>query len=313
MNATTAPALFAGDESHTALQPAPGRLWPCSVGQKRFWLLNQLYPGSPSLHVAVRWGLDGEVATAHLEQAFRLLLMRHEVLRASFVEHGGELLQSIQQQASFRIPEVDLSGLPRAEAEAEGERMAELEARASFDLLAAPPFIRATRLRFGENDSVLLVTAHHIVMDGWSLGILAQELGIICAALQAGRPPALPELPLGFCEYCDAEAPAMAGGGLEQDERFWRGALEGLPHFELPTDRLRPPVKKVNGRIVSTQLDQALTDSLAQLARTQGCTLFMAASAVLLTLLHRYTGETDICIGTQIPARDQVELESMVG
>ena len=311
MNATIAPAARSGDEPRAAARPTSGQPRPCCAGQKRFWLLNQLYPGSPSLHVAVRWGLEGEVATAHLEQAFRLLLMRHEVLRASFVEAGGELLQSIRPQVSFRIPEIDLSGLPPAEAEAEGRRIAELEARASFDLLAAPPFIRATRLRLGESRSILLVTAHHIVMDGWSLGILARELGVICAALQAGRPPALPELPLGFCAHCEAEAADTAD--LAAEERFWQRALQGLHHFELPTDRLRPPVKKSNGRIASLRLDAALGVKLGELARAEGCTLFMAASAVLLTLLHRYTGETDICIGTQVPGRDAVELEALVG
>ena len=290
-------------------QPIPPRT--CSDCQKRFWLINQLYPGTPSLHVAARWSLHGAVKTAHLEQAFRLVLSRHEVLRSRFVDTGSELVQIAEPQVPFHIPEIDLSRMPPEEAHAEAGRIAQVEAHTSFDL-SSPPFVRATRVVLGVQTSILLVTAHHIVMDGWSLGVLARELGELCAALESAKPARLPPLSLSYADYCERQAlQGLDGFGIE--EKFWTAKLQGMGHFELPVDHPRPPVRNANGRILSLTLARPLTLALGELARSEGCTLFIAASAVLLTLLHRYTGETDIGIGTQTPGRDDEELEALIG
>jgi amino acid adenylation domain-containing protein len=301
---------------HVLCEPAAEaarRRFPCSAGQRRFWVLNQLDPGNPSLHVAVRWRLEGRLATSEIERAFQLIIERHEVLRTCFVEEDGEPLQLVEPHVAFRVPEVDLSSLPQAEATAEVERISRLEARTSFDLQSTPPLMRVVRLRLREDSSILLVTLHHIVSDGWSIGVLAHEMGRICAALQAGDRPVLPELPVSYGEFSAWQAEWLRSESFEDDAEFWRRDLQGLGQFELLPDHPRPPQQTSNGAILSLLLDRPLSDGLAQLARSQGCTLFMAALASLLTVLHRYSGETDIGIGTQIASRDELELEHLVG
>ncbi len=286
---------------------------PCSLEQRRFWVLNQLHPGNPALHVAARWRLEGAVATAELEHAFREIIARHQILRSSFSESDGEPFQTIEPQVSFRIPEIDLSGLSAGEAEAEALRIAELEARSSFDLRSAPPFIRVTRLMLDEGASTLLVTAHHIVCDATSLGLIATEMCEIVSARQAGRAPDLPRLPVSYGEFSTGQAEFLGGESLSVDTAFWKKTLTGLRHFEMPTDRPRPPVQTPNGRIVSIPLDRTVSAELTRLGRRHGCTLFVTTLTALLTLLHRYTGETDIGVGTQASIRDEAELESLIG
>ncbi|HUS23504.1 MAG TPA: AMP-binding protein, partial [Candidatus Binatia bacterium] len=272
---------------------------------------NQLQPGNPALHVAVRWRLEGELPTAHLEKAFELIAQRHEILRSAFAEVDGEPMQTALPSISIHIPEIDLPGLAPAEAELEAQRIAELEARTSFDLRSTPPFLRVTRLLHRAGVSTLLVTAHHIVCDGWSLGLLAEEVGEICNALADGRAPVLPELPWSYGEYAQRQADEPPT--LEAESAFWRTKLDGVRHFELPADRPRPPVFTPNSDIESRLLPRDLTQRLDQLGRRHGATLFMTLQAALLALLHRYTGETDIAIGTQIAVRDEVELEPLIG
>ncbi len=286
--------------------------YPCSLAQMRFWVLDQLDPGNPSLNVAVRWRLEGMVTTAELEAAWGTILDRHQVLRSRFVRIDGEPLQVVGALVSLRIREVDLTDLSAAAAEEMAERLAVTEAGTPFNLALAP-LIRLTRILLAQNVSVLLVTAHHIVCDGWSIGILAHEMGEICAARQAGRIPALPVLALQYGEYALWQRDWLATVPLVAETSFWTRTLAGMRPFELLTDHPRKPVQSWNADIASILLDRELSDRLAQLARSRGCTLFMAAFSALLVLLHRYSGETDIALGTQIAGREEIELEDLVG
>ena len=167
--------------------PEPTGLWlPCSPAQQRFWFLEQLDPGNPALNVAVRWRVEGVVSLPDLERAWRIIIARHQTLRTWFDGSSDEPVQCIEPMVEFWIPVVDLTGLSEEAATAEAERIARLEARASFNLTAAP-LIRVTYLQLRPSISILLVTAHHLVCDGWSIGCLAQEMGEICAAQHDGR------------------------------------------------------------------------------------------------------------------------------
>ncbi|MDB5361077.1 MAG: thioester reductase [Rhodospirillales bacterium] len=294
------------------LVAAAERQYPCTLAQERFWILDRLLPGNPALNIAVRWRLVGRISTSELEQAFRLILSRHESLRTAFVERDGGLVQIIKPSVGFRLPAVDLTGLSEDAAEAEMERLTKLEACGSFDL-AQPPMLRATQLRVRHDQSVLLVTVHHVVADGWSIGVLAREMGEICAALQAGRLPTLPPLSLSYGDFARQQRNDLSNADFETDELFWRQSLGGMKHFELQTDFPRPLEQTANGSIVSILLPRTITDAFARLARRNGCTLFMAALANLYTLLHRYSDETDIAIGTQTAGRDEVDVENLVG
>ena len=286
--------------------------FPCSPAQRRFWVLDRIDPGSPALNIAVRWRLEGRVSNADLNKAFATIIARHQPLRTFIAEEDGEPVQLVEPFLSFHIPDIDLNGLTEEDAFAEAERIAQLEARAAFDL-SVPPLIRVTHLRVRENVSIVLMTAHHMVCDGWSVGLLAREMGTICAALGAGRKPELPELPISYVEYSAWQAQRLSDESQRRDEEFWKHSLHELRHFELHPDHARPPVQTSNGNIVSLLLNREVTEGLQELSRRCGCTLFMTTLAALFTLLHRYSGESDIAIGSQVAGRDEVELEAAVG
>lgn len=285
---------------------------PCSQAQRRFWVLDRLDPGDPALNVAVRWRLEGSVSVATVERAFRLIIARHEVLRSYFEQVAGEPVQLVAPRVSFSIPFIDLSASPATEALTEAERIARVEARASFEL-TTPPLIRVTLLQVTRDLAYLLVTAHHTVCDGWSVGILAREFGEICAAAHAGRIPALPDLPVSYSEFAEWQGLHLAGGAWQHEVDYWVESLRGASYFEIATDHSRPATPTNASEIVSVLLDRALTKDLDRLAHDHQCTLFMAVLAALFTVLHRYSGETDIAIGTQVAGRDEVELEQLVG
>ncbi|MEA2754487.1 MAG: hypothetical protein QOJ54_776, partial [Aliidongia sp.] len=272
----------------------------------------RLLPGNPALNIAVRWRLVGQLSTGELEQAFRLILSRQESLRTAFVEQNGDLVQIVKPLVPFQMRVIDLRGRSAEVAEAEMERLTKLEALASFDL-TEPPLLRVTQLRVRDDQSVLLLTMHHCIADGWTVGILAREMGEICAALQNGRLPTLPPLSVNYGDVALRQRDRLAHSDFRADEAFWRQALHGLKHFELQPDFPRPIEQTSNGAIVSILLPKPMTDEFALLARRNGCTLFMAALATLYTLLYRYSGETDIALGTQTAGRDEVDVESLAG
>jgi amino acid adenylation domain-containing protein len=286
--------------------------FPSSPGQRRLWLLHQLNPNNSSLNLTVRWRLEGGVSNAELEKAIRLVMARHQVLRTFFVEAGGEVTQIVEPHVSFHVPIIDLTGLPEAEALIEVERTARWEACTPFEL-SAPPLMRVTHVRLSKGVSILLVTLHHIVSDAWSIGILAREMDEICAAPHAGRPPALPDLPVSYGDFSAWHAEQLAKPIQQTDAEFWKRNLQGLKYFEIRADRTRPAMLTANGSTLSVPLDRELTDELASLGQRNGATLHMTVLAALLTLLHRYTGETDISIGGQFAGREEVDLENLIG
>ena len=286
--------------------------YPASLAQQRFWVLDKLDPRNPALNVAVRWRIEGDLSADIIEKAFGRIVERHETLRTWFTEIDGEPFQVVQPEVMLRVPSIDLTVRPEAEAFAECDHIARVEATKPFDLSIAP-LIRVTHVRVRSDVAVVLVTAHHVVCDGWSIGLLAREMVILSEALQASRRPNLPDLPITYGDYAAWQRELVASDGLAPEIAYWTRALDGLEFFELPTDFSRSSVQGSSGAIQSQLLDRNLTDRLATIARSNGCTLFMLAYAALVTLLHRYTGATDIAVGTQVVGRDQVETESLVG
>lgn len=264
-------------------------------------------PGNPALTLAARWRLEGRVSTLQLQQALARLVARHAALRTSFAENDGEPVQRIETAAFCRLRDIDLSAEPASRAQPEVERIARLESRAPFDL-SAPPLMRATHLRLRDDVSVLLVTAHRLVCDAASIDILARELGALCAALHADRACDLPEAPRTRAGDAARRDP---GRQLPRDEAYWSRALRLTRNFELPPDRVRPPALTFDGDRVSLRLERDVGDALQDLSRRAGCGLFTTALAALFTLLHRYTGETDIVVGSPVAGRDEADLETV--
>jgi len=286
--------------------------FPCSPGQRRFWLLHQLNPGDRSLNISARWRLEGTVSSTELEKAFRVIMVRHQVLRTFFAAVGDEVIQIVEPHVSFHISIVDLTGLPEPEALIEVERIARLDASTPFDL-SLPPLTRVTHLRLCSNVSILLVTLHHIVGDAGSMALLAREMSEICAASHVGRPPVLPNLPISYGYFSACQAEQLTTPVQQATADFWEQTLRGFKYFEIQADRTRPPMLTMNGSIVTVPLDGELTNELAELGRRNGTTLHTVVLAALITLLHHYSEETDISIGSQFVGRDEVEIDNLVG
>ena len=188
LNETDVAANAEESDVSTAVETQRAVQYPASLAQQRFWVLDKLEPRNPALNVAVRWRIEGDLPAELIEKAFAQIVERHETLRTSFIEIDGEPFQVVQPDVSLRVPSIDLTARPEAEAFAECDRIARIEATTPFNLAVAP-LIRVTHVRVRPDVAIVLVTTHHTVCDGWSIGLLAREMGVICAALQAGRQP----------------------------------------------------------------------------------------------------------------------------
>jgi non-ribosomal peptide synthetase component F/thioesterase domain-containing protein/acyl carrier protein len=286
--------------------------FPCSVAQERFWLLDRLEPGNSSYNVAVRWRLEGRVHTNLLERAWLAIIERHEILRTVFREVDGVPVQRVMFHAEFRLQEIDLSTLPREQARAEADRIGVMEARAPFDL-ASGPILRVTLLRLAPSVAIILVTTHQIVSDGWSIGVMAREMGVIYDALRRERPLTLDPLTIQYADYSLWQLEWLRVRGTDAETEYWTRQLAGVKPFKVIPDRPRPAVPTTGGAIVSRVLPRELTNKAQALSAERGATLFAAALAALCATLARFTGEDEIVIGTQVSDRDQVELEPMIG
>lgn len=301
-------------ELTVAAEAAPSEYsdFPCSVAQERFWLLDRLEPGNPAYNVAVRWRLEGAVSTQLLEQAWAEIIARHEILRTRFLEVDGRPVQRVAAHASLKISEIELDALTSEARAVEGDRIGLIEARAPFDL-STGPLIRVVLLRHSPELTIILVTTHQIVSDGWSIGVMAREMGTIYRALRARRTPELPRLPIQYGDYALWQLEWLRQRGTEAENAYWSRQLQGVKPFEVVPDRLRPAVPTTSGTIASLVLPRELTDRMHALSTARGVTLFATAVSALCAMLARYTGRSEIVIGTQVSERDQVELEPMIG
>ena len=287
---------------------------PMSFAQQRLWFLDQFQPGSPFYNIPSAIRLTGRLNAEALGRALNEIVARHEALRTTFRAVRGEPMQIIAPRLTLDAPLVDLQPLPQAEREAEALRLAQAEARQPFDL-SRGPLLRARLIRLGEADHLALITMHHIISDGWSMGVFVRELGILYDAFNRGEAASpLPDLPIQYADYAEWQREWLQGEVLERHFAYWQERLgDAPPVLELPTDRPRPPVQTANGASLDTKLPRALADRLNELSRREGATLFMTLLAAFKVLLYRYTGLADICVGTPIANRTRAELEGLIG
>jgi amino acid adenylation domain-containing protein len=292
--------------------PRDGPL-PLSFTQERLWVVDQLEPGSAAYNlpglVRLRGTLDAEALRWSLGEVVR----RHEALRTTFRAEGGVPVQVIHPPAPFALPETDLRALDGAAREAEVGRRVREDAAAPFDLEAGPLF-RAALLRVADDDAVLLFTLHHIVSDGWSMGVLVREVAALYGARVSGEDAGLPELPLQYADYAAWQRAWLQGDALEARLAYWRERLAGAPPvLELPTDHPRPAVQGRRGLRASMQLPRELADALESLSREEGATLFMTLLAAFKVLLGRLAGHEDVVVGTPVANRTRTEAEGLIG
>ncbi|AUX29427.1 MULTISPECIES: non-ribosomal peptide synthase/polyketide synthase [Sorangium] len=286
---------------------------PLSFAQQRLWFLEQMQPDSALYNIPFAVRLEGPLDVAALERSFFEIVRRHEALRTTFPSRRGQPRQVIAGEPSFSLPICDLAALPVPEQEAEVRRRAEEDADRPFSL-AEGPLLRAALLRLSERAHVLLVSLHHIVSDGWSMGVLVRELCSLYEAFSAGQPAALPELPLQVADHALWQRQWLSGDVLEAQLAYWKRQLGGAPPLlALPTDRPRPPLKSYRGAARPVALRPELCAALRALGRRHNVTLFMTLLAALKVLLSRYAGQEDIVVGTPIAGRNQVEIEGLIG
>jgi non-ribosomal peptide synthetase component F len=286
--------------------------FPASLSQTRFWELDQLRPGNPAYNVAVRFRLEGKLDVPRLEQAFTEIVRRHEVLRATFQVADGQLAQFIAPSVNIKVPVADLRELADAAREAEIERLSIEEAQRSFDTSVGPLF-RASLIQLADAQHILLVTVHHLVSDGWSIGLITNDVGAIYEALSEGREALLPELPIQYTDFAVWQKEWLQDSSLNQQLSYWMRQLQQLTQLNIPTDRVRPANQTFNGAIVSTVLPRDLTDAVQHYSTRSGGTFFVTVLSGFKLLLHLYSKQTDISIGTQVAGRNRVELENLIG
>jgi amino acid adenylation domain-containing protein len=304
--------------------PRPDGTVPLSFAQARLWVLDRMEPGSAAYNMPHPLRIRGPLDTGALARALGVLRDRHETLRTTFAEREGGPVQVIGDRGqgtgdrgngagSFELPVVDLSDLSDGEREGEVRRRVDADANTGFDLVAGP-LVRASLLRLSADEHVLLLCMHHIVSDGWSMGVFAGELGEAYAALKDGREPHLPPLPLQYADFAVWQRERLRGEELERLAAFWRGALEDAPAaLELPADHPRPAAPSHRGRTLKTRIAPDLAARLRELARAEGATLFNVLTAAARAVLARHAAQDDVVLGTPVANRQRSELEGLVG
>ncbi len=289
---------------------------PLSLSQQGLWVLSQLMPGSSIYHTPTAARLAGALDVTALKQALNFIVARHQTLRTTFSLVGGDPRQVIAAALRLEIPLVDLSKLPPVEREAEADRRLKQEACRPFDL-SRGPLIRAILVRLDAREHILLVTMHHIVTDGWSVGVFHQELTALYEAFSNGNPSPLPELPIQYTDYAEWQRQSSAGAAYESQLSYWKQQFKTLPPvLELPTDHPRPNAqayREFRGAHHEIHLSKQLTSDLKQFCQKENVTLFMTLLTAYQLLLYRYTGEEDIVVGTPIAGRSRPETEGLIG
>jgi len=285
---------------------------PLSFAQRRLWFLDQLVPGNAFYNVHGALRLQWPLSVAVLERSLSEIVRRHEVLRTTFVLVDGQPMQRVAARLLIEVPVVDLRSLGASEREAEVLRLATVEAQRPFDLERGP-LLRTRLLRVGEHEHVFLLTLHHIVTDGWSIAILFRELEAIYAAYAVGRESPLAELPIQYADYALWQRGWLQGEVLEAQLKYWREQLAQVSVLQLPTDRPRPARPSFRGAYQALELTGPLVARLRVLGQEEGATLFMTLLAVFKVLLHRYSGQDDVVVGTPIAGRNRTEVEGLIG
>ncbi|MBP7568878.1 MAG: amino acid adenylation domain-containing protein [Acidobacteria bacterium] len=284
---------------------------PLSFAQMRLLFLDQLLPGQSAYNLSIAVRLRGALDLDALREAVAALAARHPSLRVTIVQQDGVPRQVVSASAA-ELQVVELSGLPAAGRETAATAEASAEASRPFDLAAGPLF-RAVLYRLTQDDHVLLLAAHHIVADGWSVGIMMHELAVLYGACRHRRPAPLPALTAQYTDYADWQRRCFDSGAFAPALAYWRRQLSGVRALDLPLDRPRGTARTFGGGRLSVRVPVAVTHALKELSKAEGATLYMTLAAALAVLLSRYAGQDDVAIGTPNAGRAATEVQGVVG
>jgi hypothetical protein len=287
--------------------------FPASFAQQRLWFLDQLEPGTAAYNLARVFRIEGPLHLSGLSRAFETVILRHASLRTVFESVDGEPRQVVLPVANVQIAGLDVSDLRADQREPEALQIASDEGKKPFHL-SEGPLIRAVLIRTGEETHVLVLVMHHIITDGWSISILFRELTHCYAELSNNRIPNLPRLSIQYADYADWQRQNMSGDFLADEVRHWRKKLEGAQTLlDLPTDYPRPSTHTWRGAIEDITFQRSTLAKMKSIGQTESSTLFMVSLAAFQALLWRYTWQESILVGTPVAARNDVEIENMVG
>ncbi|HEX6039266.1 condensation domain-containing protein, partial [Longimicrobium sp.] len=298
-------------ESLMRKEPAGSRVAPLSFSQQRLWFLEALEELGGTYHIPLRLALTGPLDVPALRRALDRIVERHEVLRTTFGQADGKPVQRVSAPGGFPLAQHDVRDTPDPRAALDA--LVRDEAAARFDL-AAGPLVRGTLVRVADDEHALLITLHHIVSDGWSMGVLGRELGALYEAFGTGAADPLPALPTQYADFAAWQRRRVSGELLERQAAFWEQALAGAPELlELPADHPRPARQDFAGASVPVALDAELSAALRALSRRSGTTLFMTLLAGWAIVLARLSGQDDVVVGTPMAGRDRREVEGLIG
>ena len=285
-----------------------------SFAQQRLWLIDQMLEERSVYNLSAALRIREPIRLDALEYALCRIIERHDSLRTTFTESGGAICQLVRSSYSWKLLEEDWSGIAEEEERwLQAVKLADEEARAPFDLEAGPLY-RFRLLRLGTGDSLLLITLHHIVSDGWSTGIIIRELSHLYASFVAGRAAELPELSVQYADFAHYQRDLLEGGHLAAQLEYWEKKLGGeLPVLQLAGQFHRPKRSGDGGRTVEFTIRAEESEAIGQLSQTEGVTSFMTLLAAYCVWLYRYSNQTDLLVGTPVAGRDSEELEGIVG
>ncbi len=295
---------------------------PLSFAQARLWFLDQLEKGNPAYNISFALRLQGAIDVTLLEQSLNEMVRRHEILRTTFSMVDGQPVQVITSSLRLSLPVEDYQSLPEVERESEVRRLMTQEARQPLDLTQAP-LLRAKLLRLTQQEQIFILTLHHIIADEWSVEVFVREMAVLYKAFLAGNTSALAELPIQYKDFTYWQRQWLQGDIGSTQLSYWKQQLEGVPAIlPLPTNHPRPAIQTYRGARQSLELPQTVADAIAKrcceaqiaaLSCQEGVTLFMVLLAAFQTLLYRYTGQEDVCVGSPIANRNRDELKGLIG
>ncbi|MGA2602460.1 MAG: condensation domain-containing protein, partial [Bryobacteraceae bacterium] len=285
---------------------------PLSFAQQRLWFLDRVNPGGVAYNLPFALRLKGTLNINAVQMSLDEIVRRHEALRTCFPARQGIAIQKITPPYRVSLPLTDLSSLEEKARECEAASQMRREAEGSFDL-AQGPLIRASLIRLSDDQHDLLITMHHIAADGWSIGVLVREFMSCYAAYSTGGQPELAELPVQYADFAVWQRELLQGELLESQLSYWKEQLRDIPALGLVGDYGRTRGQNNRAGTVAFTLDSALCEGLKRLARREGTTLFMVLELVFKLLLSRYSGQTDITIGSPIANRNHLRTEELIG
>ena len=286
---------------------------PASFAQQRLWFLDQLEPNSPLYNIPAAVRLQGRLDVTALELTLNEIVRRHEALRTNFESLKGQPVQIIAPAVNLMLPRIDLGGLDAEERESAVQKLSAEEARRPFDL-ARDLLLRATLLQLGDEDHVVLFTMHHIISDGWSMGVFIREVTALYEAFSENRPSPLPPLPVQYADFAVWQREWMQGELLERQLSYWKQQLGGThAPVRLPTDRARLTEPNHEGALQPFALPADASQTLKAFSRQRNATLFMTLLAAFKSLLHCYSGQPELLVGTPVANRNSAETEPLIG